>query len=127
MRPFTSLAALAVVVTAPASASQIRPFDRAAFQALQAKNAPAILFVHADWCPICRAQQATISKLLATPAYRDVTVLKIDYDTQKPLWASFGAQKQSTLIAFHGRRETARLAYDADPQKVTALVASTLR
>jgi len=84
------------------------------------------VFVHASWCPICRAQQATINRLLSTPAYRAVTVLTIDYDTQKPLWTSFGAQKQSTLIAFHGRRETARLAYDADPQKVTTLVTSTL-
>lgn len=127
MRAFYSLAAAAILTAAPAHAGEIRKFDRAAFQALQAKNAPTIVFVHADWCPICRAQEATINKLLSTPAYRSLTVLKIDYDTQKPLWASFGAQKQSTLIAFHGRRETARLAYDADPQKVTSLVASTLR
>lgn len=127
MRAFYSLAAAAILTAAPANAGEIRNFDRAAFQALQAKNAPTIVFVHADWCPICRGQEATINKLLSTPAYRSLTVLKIDYDTQKPLWTSFGAQKQSTLIAFHGRRETARLAYDADPQKVTALVASTLR
>ena len=127
MRAFYSLAAVAIVMAAPAGAGEIRHFDRAAFQALQARNAPTIVFVHASWCPICRSQQTTISKLLATQAYRNVTVFTIDYDTQKPLWTSFGAQKQSTLIAFHGRRETARLAYDADPQKVTALVASTLK
>lgn len=127
MRAFKSLAALSIVMAAPATAAEIKHFDRSAFQDLQARNAPTIVFVHASWCPICRAQQATITKLLATPQYRDVTVLTIDYDTQKPLWTSFGAQKQSTLIAFHGRRETARLAYDADPRKVTALVASTLK
>ena len=127
MRAFYSLAAAAIVMAAPAGAGEIRSFDRADFQALQAKNSPTIVFVHASWCPICRAQQTTIKKLLVTPTYRNVTVLTIDYDTQKRLWMSFGAQKQSTLIAFHGRRETARLAYDADPQKVTALVASTLR
>jgi len=125
MRAFYSLAA-AITIAAPASAGEIRQFDRTAFQALQARNAPSIVFVHASWCPICRAQRATISKLLSTPAYRAVTVFTIDFDTQKPLWTSFGAQKQSTLIAFHGRHETARLAYDADPQKVTALVTSTL-
>jgi len=127
MRALYLLAIAGSVVAGPVSAGEIRHFDRAAFQSLQAKNAPTIVFVHASWCPICRAQQTTISKLLSSPAYRNVTVLTIDYDTQKPLWTSFGAQKQSTLIAFHGRRETARLAYDADPQKVTALMASTLR
>lgn len=126
MRAFYSLAAAAIAITAPASAGEIRHFNRADFQALQAKDAPTIVFVHADWCPICRAQETTINKLLSTPAYRNVTVLKIDFDTERPLWASFGAQKQSTLIGFHGRRETARLAYDANPDKVTALVASTL-
>ena len=114
-------------MAAPAGAGEIRHFDQADFQSLQAKNAPAVVFVHASWCPICRAQETTINKLLSTAAYRNVTVLTIDYDTQKPLWTSFGAQKQSTLIAFRGRRETARLAYDADPQKVTALLASTLQ
>ena len=104
-------------MAAPAGAGEIRHFDQADFQSLQAKNAPAVVFVHASWCPICRAQETTINKLLSTAAYRNVTVLTIDYDTQK----------QSTLIAFRGRRETARLAYDADPQKVTALLASTLQ
>jgi thioredoxin 1 len=54
-------------------------------------------------------------------------VLTIDFDSQKPLWSKFGAKQQSTLIAFHGRRETARLAYDSDPQKVTDVVAASLR
>lgn len=127
MRLFHSLAAAAAIVAVPANAGLIQKFDGATFHALQSRNAPTIVFVHASWCPICRAQEKTISKLITTPEYRNVTVLTIDYDTQKPLWTSFGAQKQSTLIGFHGRRETARLAYDADPQKVTALVASTLR
>ena len=127
MRVFQSLAAVMVALAVPAHAGAIRAYDAATFHALQARNAPTIVFVHADWCPICRAQEKTISKLITTPEYRQVTVLTIDYDTQKALWTSFGAQKQSTLIAFHGRRETARLAYDADPQKVTALVAATLR
>jgi thioredoxin-like negative regulator of GroEL len=126
MRPLHSLAAALIVMAAPASAGEIRNFNRAAFQNLQARNAPSIVFVHASWCPICRAQETTIDKLLSTPAYRNVTVFRIDYDTQKPLWTSFGVQKQSTLIAFHGRRETARLSYDANPQKVTALVTSAL-
>lgn len=127
MRALFFVAAATILTSASAVAGEIRSFDRTGFQALQARNAPTIIFVHASWCPICRAQEATIKKLLVTPAYRNVTVLTIDYDSQKPVWTSFGAQKQSTLIAFHGHRETARLAYDADPQKVTALVAATLR
>lgn len=125
MRGFYSFVAAAIVAV-PAGASGIHPFDRAELQQSQARNASTIVFVHASWCSTCKAQEAAIRKLLSNPAYRDVTVLTIDFDSQKPLWTSFGAQKQSTLIGFHGRRETARLAYDTDPQKIAALVASTL-
>ncbi len=127
MRALYSLAAAAVLFSASATAGEIRNFNSAEFRSLQARNEPTVVFVHAVWCPICKAQEKTITTLLAKPEYRGVTVLKIDYDTQKALWSSFGVQKQSTLIGFHGRRETARLSYDADPAKVTAVLASTER
>jgi thiol-disulfide isomerase/thioredoxin len=127
MRIFLALAPIALLAAAPVSASGIRPFDNAAFTSAQAHSLPTIVFVHAPWCPICRAQEETIKKLLASPTYRNVTVFTIDYDTQKPLWTHFGVQRQSTLIGYHGARETARLSFDSDPSKVTAVVASTLR
>jgi thioredoxin 1 len=127
MRALLPLLAALAFAAAPAEAGQVRPFDARTFAALQAHDAPMIVFVHAPWCPICRAQQQTINKLIATPEYHRITVLTIDFDSQKPLWSKFGAKQQSTLIAFHGRRETARLAYDSDPQKVTDVVAASLR
>jgi thioredoxin 1 len=119
-------AAAAAVVAVPAQAGEIRAFDNSVFQADQTQNRPVVIWVHAPWCPVCRAQEKTITQLLATPSYKGVTVLKIDFDTQKPLWTKFGATMQSTLIGFHGRRETGRIAHDADPAKVTQVFASTL-
>lgn len=127
MRAILPIALAVFALSTPAFAGEIQAFDAGIFGARQARNEPTIIFVHADWCPICRAQEQTIRKLIAAPKYSQVTVLRIDYDTQKPLWSKFGARQQSTLIAFHGRRETARLAYNSDPQKVTAVVASALR
>lgn len=126
MRILVTVAA-ALVAAAPAHAGEIRNFDTAEFKSIQAHNGAAVIFVHADWCPVCRAQEVTIKKLISSPAYKDVTVLRIDFDTQKALWSSFKATQQSTLIGFHGRRETGRLAYDANAQKVTAVFASTRR
>lgn len=120
-------AAAAIIFSVSASASEIRPFDNKSFGTAQAKNSSVIIFVHASWCPICKAQERTIGKLLATHRFKNVTVMKIDFDSQKPLWKKFGVTQQSTLIGFHGRRETARLAHDADPDKVTSVLASTLR
>ena len=120
------LAALAIVA-APAQASGFHSFQSAGFAALQKQQSPTIVFVHAAWCPICKSQEATIKKLLATPRFKNVSVLTIDFDSQKPVWTKFGANAQSTLIGFHGRRETARLAYETDPEKIEALLVSTLR
>ena len=126
MRMLISIAA-ALIIAAPAHAGEIRKFDATEFKSIQAHTGSAIIWVHAPWCPVCKAQEVTIRKLLASTAYRNVDVLTIDFDTQKELWSNFKATQQSTLIGFHGRRETARLAYNADPQKVTAVFASTRR
>ena len=120
------LAALAIMA-APAQASGFRHFEPTGFAALQKQQTPTIVFVHAAWCPICKSQEATIRKLLATPRFRTVSILTIDFDSEKPVWSKFGASAQSTLIGFHGRRETARLAYETDPDKIEALLVSTLR
>jgi thioredoxin-like negative regulator of GroEL len=121
------LAALAMTASADAEASDFRSFEPSAFAAIQKQQSPTIVFVHAAWCPICKSQEATIKKLLATPRFKNVSVLTIDFDSQKQLWQKFGASAQSTIIGFHGRRETSRLAYETDPDKIEALLASTLR
>lgn len=116
----------ASLVSTAASATNIRAFDRAAFQAAQRQNRPIVVFVHAPWCPVCKSQEKTMAKVTANKAYKDLVVFRIDYDTQKDLWKSFGATQQSTLIGFRGNRETSRLAHDTDEAKVTAVLAKTL-
>ena len=130
MRPSLHLLAPVAIaasfVSTAASATDIRPFDRAAFQAAQRQNRPIVVFVHAPWCPVCKSQEKTMAKVTADPAYKDLVVFRIDYDTQKPLWQSFKATQQSTLIGFHGKRETSRLAHDTNEAKVAAVLAKTL-
>ena len=121
------VAMVAAFVSTAASATDIRPFDRAAFEAAQAQNRPIIVFVHAPWCPVCKSQMKTMDKVTANPAYKNLVVFRIDYDTQKPLWQSFGATMQSTLIGYHGKRETGRIAHITNAAQVTAVLAKTLR
>lgn len=127
MKPILiALFAVPFVVAAPAFAAETRPYSDAAFAAAQAQGRPIVIDVHAPWCPICAAQQRVIAATTADPRYAKMIVFRIDYDSQKPLWKKFGAQKQSTLIAFKGKRETGRMAYDASPAKVNALLASAV-
>ncbi len=124
------LAAIALTapfaIVSPASATNLRPYTDAAFAAAQAEGRPILIDVHAPWCPVCAAQGKVIDKATADPKFAKLIVFRIDYDTQKPLWQKFKAQKQSTLIAFHGTRETKRLAYDANADHVNAVLAATL-
>ncbi|MGA0532794.1 thioredoxin family protein [Hansschlegelia sp. KR7-227] len=121
------IAIAAAVVSTAAYATDIRPFDRAAFETAQQQNRPVIVFVHAPWCPVCRSQIKTMDKVTEDPAYRDLIVFRIDYDSQRPLWQSFGVTKQSTLIGYRGSRETGRIAYESDEAKVRQVLAQTLR
>lgn len=117
-----SIAAARVVVSAPT----VQPFNQAAFNAAQKAGKPILVWVHAPWCPVCREQAKTIARVTAGQPYRNMEVFRIDYDTQKPIWQKFGATMQSTLIAFHGKRETARIAHDTDPKKVSAVIRSAI-
>ena len=104
----------------------IRSYDQMAFDQAQAANKPILVWVHAPWCPVCREQEKAIKQITADPAYRDLVGLRIDFDTQKPLWQKFGATMQSTLIGFHGKRETGRVAHESDVARVAPVLRSTL-
>lgn len=134
MRPVSSLVVFAAltaagpVLIAPAAAATpiVQPFNQAAFDAAQKAGKPVLVWVHAPWCPVCRQQQKIIARVTAQPAFRDMQVFRIDYDTQKSFWRKFGATQQSTVIGFHGKRETGRIAHETDEAKVSAVIRSTI-
>jgi thioredoxin 1 len=123
-----AIALAATVVAAPVGAQTQKewvPFERAAFVAAQARGAPILLDVHAWWCPVCGSQARTVRAIVESGKYLKLVVFRINYDKQKDVWRSFGVQKQATLIAFHGKRETGRIAFMTDKDKIAQLVAST--
>lgn len=119
--------AASVALFSSAQAAEFKPFARATFDAAQKAGRPILVEVNAPWCPVCASQSKTIKQIVASPAYTRLLVLRIDFDTQKPEWQAFAVQKQSTLIAFNGGRELARLAYVTDKPKIDALLAMTTR
>jgi thioredoxin 1 len=85
-----------------------QPFEQSRFDALQRAGRPILVWIHADWCPTCRAQDKALRQLLPRPDLQGLTVLKVDFDRQKPLVHAFHAIQQSTFILFKGGREVAR-------------------
>ena len=119
------LALLAFVPLAAAAADQ-KPFDQAQFEAAQALGRPILVEVTAPWCPICKAQAPTLSKLRGDARFKDLVSFDIDFDSQKDLLRRFKVSKQSTLIVFKGRQEIARSTGDTNPRSIEALLARAL-
>ncbi len=120
-------AALAVtVLAAPASrAATEAAFTAPAFAAAQQAGKPILVDVTAPWCPTCAQQRPILSKLYDEPAYKDLVVFNVDFDSQKDVLRALNVRTQSTLIAFHGAKETARSAGETKADPIRALVAST--
>ena len=116
-----------LVMASPALAGEKLRFDQTRFAAAQQTNRPILVDITASWCPTCKAQQPIIDKLAVTPEFRDLTIFEVDFDAQKNAVRAFGAQSQSTLIAFKGTRETGRSVGETRSASIEALARSALK
>ncbi len=117
------VAAVALATAAsPASAAQFRAFDTRAFAAAQAQGRPILVDVSAQWCSTCKVQEKHIAKITRDPAFDKLVVFKLDYDKQKAERRKLNVPRQSTLIAFRGRRETGRSVADTNPRSLELLI-----
>ncbi len=113
-------AAGAAITGAFAAAPQ--PFDDAGFAQAQKDGKPIFVAIHATWCPICKAQKPILADLMADPKFKDLVYFTIDFDSQKDLVRRFGAQKQSTLIAYIGSKEQGRSVGDSNRASISDLL-----
>lgn len=98
------------------------PFTQQAFAASQHEGRPILVHITAPWCPYCAKQKPVLSDLENAPRFKDLVVYDIDFDTQKDIVRAMGAQKQSTLIVFHGAAEKGRSTGDTDANSIRTLL-----
>lgn len=79
--------------------------------ALAATKGTKLLFFHAPWCPQCRELDASIK---ASTLPSDLTIFKVDYDTNQALRAKYGVTIQTTVVKVDdaGNRIASYVAYD---------------
>ena len=106
-------------------ALEIKPYSTAALVQAQKANQAVALHFHADWCPTCLAQEKVLRDL-QSEAGLNITVLVANYDTEKDLKRSFNVRTQSTLLVFHGEKETYRAVGEATPARILAALKSAL-
>jgi len=75
---------------------------------------------------VCRAQNPILTQLTREPKYKDLVVLKADFDTQKDALKALNVQRQSTLIVFMGDKEIDRSVGDTSQFSIEGLLDKTL-
>ncbi|MDD2719812.1 MAG: thioredoxin family protein [Gallionella sp.] len=102
------------------------PYTQEKLDALNKAGKPVLVAIHADWCGTCRAQERVLGKLLLQPEFRGMTVLRVDFDQQKPVVHKLGAKYQSTLIVFKGGEMAGRMTGETDSDRIAELLHSAL-
>jgi thioredoxin-like negative regulator of GroEL len=102
------------------------PYTQDKLDALNKSGKPALVLIHADWYPTCKAQEKILDALLPSKEFKGITTLRVDFDTQKPVVKAFGVQYQSTLIVFKGGKEVARVTGETDRERIAVLLRKAL-
>jgi len=102
------------------------PFSQKTFDDLQAAGKPVVVYIRADWCPVCKKQAPLVSTLEGQPQFKELTVLSANFDTEKALLKSLNVAHQSTFVAFKGKVEVGRSTGDTNQDSIAALFLKTL-
>ncbi len=97
--------------------NEFKPYAAEAVKAAMAEGKTTLLFFHAPWCPVCKAQEPKVKAHL-NGAHKDVVAFKVDYDSNTALRKELKVDKQSTLILYQGTKEIARLSYKSDDESI---------
>jgi len=121
-----SLAGAALLLSmASAFALEIVPYTPETLAAAQDAGKPVALQFHANWCPSCRSQTKTFESM-KDDASLPVTLFVADYDNVRELRMALRIGSQSTIIFYHGKKQTARSVFETDPDKLRTALKSTL-
>lgn len=105
-----------------AMAGEIKPYSTQEFDKLTQAGKPVLVDVSAPWCPTCKAQKPILEGLMQQPAYRDVTMLTVDFDSNGDALKRLKVRMQSTLVAFKGATEAGRSVGDTTPAGIESLI-----
>lgn len=99
------------------AALAVRPVQAAAgfivyklenFDQLLAAGETIVVHVHADWCPVCTKQQATLDPMSGEFAYGKVRFVRVNFDTDLEFLKTYRVASQSTVIIFKSGKEVSR-------------------
>lgn len=123
-RFFLALLGVTALAATSARAFEIRPYDKSA-QAAIAAGGPVVIHVYASWCLQCHIQESILDGLKKDPAYKGIAFYRVDYDGQKDVVKALNSPR-STLIAYRGGKEVARMSWGVGQNDVTGVLNAAL-
>lgn len=94
------------------------PYTQEKMDSLNKAGQSTLVFVYADWCPTCKAQEKILNELLPTAEFKGLATLKVNFDKQKTVLRAFGVKYQSTFILFKGGKEVVRVTAETDRERI---------
>ena len=102
------------------------PFTQTGFDQAISSGRPAVVYLHADWCPTCRVQKPIVDRLSADPKLGQVTIFIADYDTEVKLKRELKITEQSTFVVFKKGHEVTRSTGQTQEAAIRAVLEKAL-
>lgn len=103
------------------STSQLRGVEAISTETFEQKvlkaEGPVLVFVTADWCPVCQRTAPGVSDF-ALNASPDLNVVALDDDKNRDLTRQLGVKALPTFIYFENGKVIARKSGGYDPQEL---------
>jgi thiol-disulfide isomerase/thioredoxin len=116
---------LLLMLTGTAWAAEV-PFNQAKYDQAVAEGKPVVVYLHADWCPTCRAQKPILDRLSKEARLKDVTIFVADFDTETALEKSLRVAQQSTFVVFKQGHEVTRSTGQTQESAIRAVLEQAL-
>lgn len=101
-------------------------YSAAHFAKAQEEGKTIIVDVNAPWCTTCKAQAPILEGLRNEPRLKNAVFYKVDFDKEKAFLRQHRILRQSTVLVFNGKRETARSVAETRPVQLRAAVMAGL-
>ncbi len=120
-----AITTLWLALAGQAAAAEV-PFTQAQYMEAVAAGKPVVVYLHADWCPTCRAQQPIVDRLSKDAHFKDVTIFVADFDKETALEKSLGVSQQSTFVVFKQGHEVTRSTGQTSDAAIRAVLEQAL-
>ena len=111
--------------TSAAFAGEFQAYNPQVFEKAIADGA-VVVHVHADWCPVCKAQQPALISMSKDPKLAKVQFITVNFDKDKAFLRSNKVANQSVILVFKGGKEVARLSGTTDAAQIRADVTKAI-